>query len=200
MEPRLSGVPETMLWTLHNRASECRRPNGVLRDPDCLRIYDAIHYDYEASFGPANASHAVRSACFDAEVRAFARAHPGGTVVNLGEGLETQALRLADLDIDWLSVDVEEAIAVRNRFIPAGPRRRQVVASVLDRAWMDAVRDGPVMVTAQGLLMYLPDTTVDPLLHDLAARFPGGWIAFDTIPPWFSRRTTRPGGLRLTKH
>ncbi|MEM6927990.1 MAG: class I SAM-dependent methyltransferase [Myxococcota bacterium] len=198
MQPNLSGVPETMLWTLHNRASECRRPDGVLEDPDCLRIYDAIEYDYEASFGRANASHGVRSAIFDAEIRSFAQRFAKGTVVNLGEGLETQALRLADLDLDWLSVDVPDAIATRERFMQEGPRRRHIACSVLDRAWMEEVAPGPTFVTAQGLLMYLPDDTIDPLFRDLAARFPGGWVAFDTIPGWFSRRTTSERGLRLT--
>lgn len=33
-----SGVPETMLWTLHNRASEARRPGSFLHDPECMRI------------------------------------------------------------------------------------------------------------------------------------------------------------------
>ena len=39
---RLRDVPETMLWTLHSRASEARRADGVLRDPRALSIYDAI--------------------------------------------------------------------------------------------------------------------------------------------------------------
>ena len=48
----LTGVPETMLWTLHNRTSEARRSDGIIDDPNCLRIYDAL--DYERSFGKAN--------------------------------------------------------------------------------------------------------------------------------------------------
>ena len=30
----LSGVPETMLWTLHNRATEAKRSDGLIRDPE----------------------------------------------------------------------------------------------------------------------------------------------------------------------
>ncbi len=37
----LTGIPETMLWTLHNRAEEARRPDGFLHDPDCVRIYES---------------------------------------------------------------------------------------------------------------------------------------------------------------
>ncbi|MEM9462324.1 MAG: class I SAM-dependent methyltransferase, partial [Myxococcota bacterium] len=38
IDPGLSGVPETMLWTLHNRATESIRPDGVLKDADVERI------------------------------------------------------------------------------------------------------------------------------------------------------------------
>jgi NAD(P)-dependent dehydrogenase (short-subunit alcohol dehydrogenase family) len=36
--PDLAGISETMLWSLHNRASETRRPDGVLVDPESVRI------------------------------------------------------------------------------------------------------------------------------------------------------------------
>ena len=62
----LEGIPETMLWTLHNRAGEARKPNGYLKDPDCLRIYDAIDYDYTRNFGSQDGSHPMRSRLFDA--------------------------------------------------------------------------------------------------------------------------------------
>ncbi|MEM1069122.1 MAG: class I SAM-dependent methyltransferase, partial [Planctomycetota bacterium] len=32
-EVELSGVPETMLWTLHNRATEAMRKDRILDDP-----------------------------------------------------------------------------------------------------------------------------------------------------------------------
>ncbi|MEM8930523.1 MAG: class I SAM-dependent methyltransferase, partial [Acidobacteriota bacterium] len=62
----LSGVPETMLWTLHNRAGEAMRPDGVLDDPKAIEIYRAVDYEYERNFGRAEPSHALRSKVFDA--------------------------------------------------------------------------------------------------------------------------------------
>jgi hypothetical protein len=44
--PDLADVSETMLWSLHNRASEARRPDGVLVDPESVRIHSAISYDF----------------------------------------------------------------------------------------------------------------------------------------------------------
>lgn len=122
LAPDLAGIPETMLWTLHNRASEAARPDGVIRDELALQIYRSLHYDYVRSFGPPDGSHGIRSALFDAELRGFLAAHPDGVIVNLGEGLETQRFRVDSESALWLSVDVPEAMAVRERYIQPDAR------------------------------------------------------------------------------
>ncbi len=192
MRPDLFGVAETALWPLHNRASEASRADGILHDPEAIRIYRALDYDYERAFGPADASHAVRSAMFDVELRAFLDHHPDGVIVNLGEGLETQRFRVAGGDALWLSVDLPEVMAIREHFIVPDDRHRHVPRSALDRAWFDEVpKERPVYITAQGLLMYLPEDQVRRLFQDVADRFSGAWFAFDTIPRWLSRKTVK---------
>jgi O-methyltransferase involved in polyketide biosynthesis len=196
----LTGVPETMLWTLHNRASESKRPDALLHDPEAERIYAAIAYDYERSFGKPDGSHAVRSRVFDEAVRPWLSAHPGGTVVELACGLETQFQRVDDGRVHWLCVDVPEAIAVRERFLAPTERCRHVAQSALDLAWMDEV-DGVergVFVTAQGLFMYFDEDDVRRLVVAMVERFPGVELMFDAIPTWFSKRTLR--GWGKTKH
>ena len=123
---RLSGVPETLLWTLHNRAQEAMRPDALLRDPEAVRLYRAIDYDYARSFGKPDGSHALRSRMFDAALRPWLAGHPGGTVVDLACGLETQFQRCDDGRVKWLCVDVPETIAVRERLLPPSARCRPV--------------------------------------------------------------------------
>ena len=107
----LTGVPETMLLTLHNRVSVAANPNGFFKDPKAVEIYESIDYDYEHSFGKADSRHAIRSMVFDQAILDFWKEHPDGTVVNLAEGLETQRFRLQDehqnqyKDAMWLTVD-----------------------------------------------------------------------------------------------
>ncbi|TSC32383.1 class I SAM-dependent methyltransferase [Corallococcus sp. Z5C101001] len=188
--PNLTGIPETMLWTLHNRAGEAKRPDGILQDAEGVRIYDAIQYDFVRSFGRAEASHAVRAVETDRILRRWLAAHPEGFVVSLGEGLETQARRLDNGRLRWLSVDLPEAVAIRERFLPPSERFRHFPASALDRSWMDAVDASPgVFIVAQGLFMYFEEEEVRRLLVDIAERFPGAELLFDTIPRWFSRKT-----------
>lgn len=195
----LTGVPETMLWTLHNRADEALRTNGFLRDPECVRIYQSIAYDYERSFGRPDGSHPMRSRMFDEVVRGWQAAHPGGTVVELGAGLETQFSRCDDGLVNWLCIDVSEAIAVRERFLPPTDRCRHVASSALDPAWMDEVDDSNgVFVTAQGLFMYFEEEDVRRLFTGIVERFAGIELMFDIIPRWFSHKTLK--GFGKTKH
>src|SRR5258707_2692709 len=91
--PNLTGVSETMLLALHNRAVEAKRRDGVLIDPDSVRIYEAIDYDFRLHFGHSEGSLAVRAAETDRVLRQWLARHPEGFVVSLGEGLETQVRR-----------------------------------------------------------------------------------------------------------
>lgn len=202
--PNLTGVPETTLWTLHNRASEAARDDGCLHDPRCLDIYRSLHYDYERSFGKAEPSHAVRSQLFDDKIRDFLAQHPDGVIVNLGEGLETQRFRFEGPAHDrslWVSVDLPEAIAMRERFIQPDTRHLHVPFSALDTRWFDTVPPGrPVFITAQGLFMYFREDEVKTLVQAMSQRFPGAILMFDYLNVKISQRTLSPQGWMKTKH
>ena len=197
--PGLAGVPETMLWSLHNRACEALRDDPVLVDPHSVSIHAAMEYDFARHFGEPGGSLAVRAAAIDRALRLWLETHPDGLVVSLGEGLETQARRVDNGRMRWLSVDLPEAIRLRERFIPPTDRFRHVAASVLDEAWMDSVDDASgLFIVAQGLLMYLDAASVRRLLAGIAERFPGVELVFDMVPPWFSRLTVM--GYQQTPH
>lgn len=200
----LTGVPETTLWTLHNRASEAARADGCIRDPKCLEIYRALDYDYERSFGKAEPSHGVRSQLFDEKIRAFLAQHPDGVIVNLGEGLETQRFRFEEAAHEralWLSVDLPETIAMRERFIQPDERHLHVPFSALDTRWFDAVPPGrAVFITAQGLLMYFTEQEVKTLVQAIGQRFPGAILMFDFLSVKISRHTLSKRGWMKTRH
>ncbi len=194
---QLRDVSETALWTLNNRASEAARPDALMRDPWAVALRDRIRYPYRQTFGKPSQMHPLRALCFDRVMREFLSAHPGGTVICLGEGLETGFWRVADPQVCWVSVDLPEVIALRERLLPSEPQIRNLGLSALDRSWMDAAKPGAdVLISAQGLLMYLQPSDVFALIADCARRFPGARMIFDTIPPWLSRRTLT--GLRLS--
>lgn len=190
----LEGVPETLLWNLYHRAVEARRPGAVLHDPRAVELVDEIDYPFRDRFGGGAQAQwqALRARCFDDAVRAFLQVHPDGTVVALGEGLETQFWRVDNGRVRWVGVDLPETVDVRRRLLPDGPRQRSVARSALDPGWMDEVdASRGVLLTAQGLLMYLQPEAVAGLLAACAERFPGATLVFDAVPRWFSARTLR---------
>jgi O-methyltransferase involved in polyketide biosynthesis len=122
-------------------------------------------------------------------------------VVALAEGLQTSFWRLdhqhAIDESRWYSVDLPPVMALRADVLPADDRIVALGQSALDLSWMDRVdATHGVLITAEGLLMYLPPDDALGLIRDCATRFPGGAMMFDSIPHWFSARTMR--GLKLS--
>ena len=113
-------------------------------------------------------------------------------MVALGEGLETQYWRVDQGTVQWVSVDLPEAIALRRELLPSEPRVRLVACSALDERWVDEVDTAaPVLVTAEGLLMYLSRDEVHRLLATCAARIPTGGVVFDAVSPRLRDRSAR---------
>lgn len=196
----LEGVSATTLWTLHNRGTEAKRSDGVIRDPWAVTMFDAIDYDYR-KFGKPNQSHGLRALAFDIAASDYLTANPKASVVALAEGLQTSFWRLqragvAD-ELTWYSVDLPPVMALREKLLPTDERVVPLAQSALDLSWMDRIDDSNgVIITAEGLLMYLEPDDALGLIRDCAARFPGGQMMFDSIPHWFSRRTLK--GLKLS--
>ena len=178
----LSGVPETLLWNLGRRAAAARARRPLLKDARAVEIVDRLDYDFgDASRGAG--WHAVRVATFDAAIRRFLARHPSGTVVALGEGLETQFWRVDNGRVRWVSVDVPAALELRHKLVPDGPRQRTHAGSALELDWLDELDPvNPMLVTAQGLFMYFECAQVHELIAAMAQRLPGAALIFDVVP------------------
>ena len=196
----LEGVSATTLWTLHNRGTEAKRSDGVIRDPWAVTLFDAISYDY-LKFGRPNQAHPLRALAFDTVTRDYLATHPKASVVALAEGLQTSFWRLDRIgvadELIWYSVDLPPVMVLREKLLPRDARITELAQSALDHSWMDRVEtEHGVFITAEGLLMYLTPDDALGLIRDCAARFPGGQMMFDSVPHWFSRRTL--SGLKLS--
>jgi O-methyltransferase involved in polyketide biosynthesis len=179
----LGPVQETLLIPLLGRAAETRRAGGLLRDPKAVEIVEQLDYDFSKWEGIRSLVGAsLRTRMFDEEVRAFLAEHPGGTVVELGCGLNTRYERLDNGTARWFELDLPDSMALRRQFFEDTPRRTMLAASVLQTDWMEivAATGGPWCFVSEAVLIYLDEPEVRQVVSRLAARFPGAWLLVDT--------------------
>lgn len=195
----LDGISETALLTLHQRATEAARPDGIIDDPMAITLRDALDYDYQ-HFGRTHQATALRAVAFDNASRDYLAAHPRATVVALAEGLQTSFWRLDNGELSWLSVDLEPIVRLRQELLPASDRLGQCSQSAFEYSWMGRVDAASgVLITAEGLFQYVDRDAVSGLIAACAQRFPGGRLVFDSIP-WLLSVYSRRRGFKLSEH
>ena len=195
----LSGVPQTMLWTLYHRAAESLRDDGILKDPLAEQLYAQIDFDFFLHFGVPDGGIAARAKMFDDVVLEWLSQNPEGTVVELGCGLETQCQRIHSPSAHWVFVDLPESLAWRQRLITDPPHSTHISGDCFALQWLETLKaNQPVLVSAQGLLMYFPEHQVRTLLREISRYFDQVDLLFDVLPLWASLWTTSPVGLWRT--
>lgn len=195
----LKDVPETMLLTLYDRACEAKRLDKVLYDPESIRIYDAIEYDFTGKFGKPRGGMAARAASLDKIIKDWLRTHPNGLIVSLGEGLETQRYRVDNGKVHWLSIDLPEAIAIREKFIKPSERFKHLAHDAFDFSWMNQIDPSHgLLIIAQGLFMYFDENRIKSLIIEIFRRFPQAQLLFDFVSQTFVSKAQK--GYALTPH
>lgn len=181
----LGDAQSTLFIPLTARARETQRSRPALRDPKAIEILEAVSFDdvYDGNDWGGFIT-IPRTLTFDHWVRDFLSRHPGGTVVELGTGLNTRFERTDNGTVHWVDLDLPDVIELRRRFFADTERRTMMAASLSDEDWLDAVAElpGPYFFVADGVLPYIEPEDVEATLGRIAARFPGAGLAFDTYP------------------
>jgi O-methyltransferase involved in polyketide biosynthesis len=141
-----------------------------------------------------------RAKKLDAVTRNFLAKHPAGVVLHLGCGLDSRFWRVDDGQVEWYDLDMPPVIELRQRFYPAHERCHLVASSVTDLEWMAQVKPAgrPVLVVAEGLLMYLPEAEVKRLFLQLRQEFPGCQFVADVFSRMTARSATQHPSLKQT--
>ncbi len=194
--PELSAVSETLYVPLLGRIYASRYHPRVLFDKAALAVESKLPFPMKAMTGQNEYTYlasAVRSKNVDEAVGAFLTAHPDGTVVNVGCGLETAYLRNDNGTAVWFELDLPEVLRLRSGLLPEQERDRYLPYSMFDYRWIDIVKqtaNAPVLVLASGLFYYFHEEQVIDFIRHLAALHDVR-LVFDAVSSM---------GIRGTKH
>jgi len=203
--PLLQDVSNTMLITLYARAHESKQKDPILRDDKAVEMIDMIKQELAGSTNPIHqkilkdqynrfltVSMALRSRRFDRYVSEFMQRFPGGTVINMGCGLDTRFDRIDNGQIHWFDIDLPAVIELRKRFMQGSERHKFISASVTESVWVDRVKiGGPYLFLAEGLFMYLQEADVKALLATIEREFaPAELVCEVTNRYWVERMNT----------
>lgn len=178
---QLGALEATSLPAAHARARDARRRRPVAHDDAAGGIAE----DLDLGTAPGRADELctlLRGAVLDHWVREFATAYPGGTVVELGPGLDARAGRLgSDGPEHWVDVELPEIAELRRELLPASTHL--VAGSALDEDWMELARElpGPHLVVSDQVLPLLPEQGVQRIVFTVARMLPGAVLATDVL-------------------
>ncbi len=183
-EINLGSVQETMLLPLWGRAVETLKPNPLLVDKKAVEIINSIHYDFSTIATNisklSRASWIARSIYFDKKISEFISVNPDATVVNVGCGLDTTFDRIDNGRINWIDLDLPDAIELRKQYFQESGRRRNVAKSVFDTTWYDEIKTREkVLLLIAGVIYYFDDSEVRRLFSEIHTFIPGAEIILD---------------------
>jgi methyltransferase (TIGR00027 family) len=170
-------VSDTALMVAAARAFETESADGFVRDPFAARLAGerglAILKGMPSP-GMLRFGIGIRSRFMDELLLLTLEANRIETVVSLGCGLDARPWRL-DLpeDLRWMEVDFADMLDYKDS-VMAGElphcRRERLIADANDpvqrRAVYSAAGAAPALLITEGLLMYLPATTVEALASE----------------------------------
>jgi len=99
VNPNLSGVAETLLIPLYNRAMESRRPDALMKDEKAVALVTQMSYDFDQvrKIRMTEGNKVARIMLtreMDRCARDFLSRHPRAAVVHIGCGLDSRFERV----------------------------------------------------------------------------------------------------------
>ncbi|MCJ7520546.1 MAG: class I SAM-dependent methyltransferase, partial [Anaerolineaceae bacterium] len=146
VDPALSGMAETLLIPLYNRAMESQRPDAIMRDEKAVALVTQMSYDFDQvrkiRMSEGNkVARIMLTREMDRYARDFLSRHPAAVVVHIGCGLDSRFERVDNGRVEWYDLDLPDVIRLRRKFIgDKGERYHLLGCSVLEDAWLETVK------------------------------------------------------------
>ncbi|MDP3274621.1 MAG: class I SAM-dependent methyltransferase [Deltaproteobacteria bacterium] len=187
----LGEVQRTLLVPLWARAKEQSVLSPLLRDPLAPQVLASLDWDARL-LDQARASQlgcVVRAAQIDQWICSFVAEHPEATIVELGVGLNTRAMRLREglsRSVRWYEVDLPDVMSLRDQCIARQENCVRISADLRDLSSLRALLSAPnrsTLVVAEGVLVYLAPNEVRSLLRWLVRDLGAHELIFDCMAP-----------------
>ena len=182
-------VQETLVIPLFGRLVCSERFPDLFYDPQAENICSLLDYDFAEKrkkmespaglFGALEVAQRQYDLC--CEVRNYLREHPAAAVVNLGCGLDDTFSKADNGRCRGYNLDLPDVIKIRDELLPGKERETNIACDLNDYSWMDAINaaDGAVFFAA-GVFYYFRTEEVKRLFRQMAERFPGAVLVFDS--------------------
>jgi|SRR5581483_4365258 len=197
----ISHVSDTALMVAACRAAETEREDAFVRDPFAAQlagergssILGAMPHAQIMRFGLA-----VRTHFIDELLQETLAANPISVVLSVGCGLDTRPWRL-DLPphLRWIEVDFQDMLDYKHRLMADEKPRCHIERFALDlndhtlrQRMYEAAGSARTLMITEGLLLYLPATTVEALTSESWQRA--------GVRHWISDITTSAFNIALT--
>jgi O-methyltransferase involved in polyketide biosynthesis len=191
----LSGVAETLLLPLYNRAMESQRPDAMLKDEKAVELVTQMRRDFSRvrqvrMTELLKVMRIIFTREMDRCARDFLARHPQAVVVHIGCGLDTRFERVAERNsqVEWYDLDVPDVIDLRRKLIGDEAGRYHLLGcSVLEDAWLEPVKvhsPRPILFLAETVFIYFKEAQVKSLVLTLRDHFPGAELVFDGWRPF----------------
>lgn len=185
-----NSVQETLIVPLYGRKLCAEKFPELYTDQSARLLCEKLDYDFGKQekmknsffyeFGALEA--AMRQIDMMWEIRRYLALNPNASVVNLGCGLDQTGRVCDNGSCRIINIDLPDIISVRERLIGAGERERNISSDLKDHRWMDEIDDsGGAIFFAAGVFHYFKSEDVKKLAMELAEKFPGAALVFDSV-------------------
>ena len=169
----LTPEQETLLITLYAKAQP---DNPLFFDPRALEILNSVDYDFSKLKVPYKTVMLVsqRTKKLDALTRDFLAEYPDAVVLHPGCGLDARFWRVDNGLVEWYDLDMPQVTDLRRQFFSGKARYHLISSSVTDLDWISQIESPtrPVLVVAEGLLMYLHEKGCEAPIAPIAPNLP----------------------------
>jgi len=180
-EGAITHVSDTALMVAACRAHEAELDDAFVRDPFAARLCGERGFAILRELPYANVMRigmAIRTRFLDDLLLEALKSHSINAVLSVGSGLDARPWRLdLDKNLRWIEVDFADILDYKDRLMQgeiARCRHERLSVDLNDPAqrqllYESAGSDSALMIT-EGLLMYLPATTVEALAAEASNR------------------------------